>query len=63
MVIPVGDLSPRGTGMRKKCPPQAFVWIPMGIFFRRGDMDVFLDGKFPLPSLTRSDKELKTMAT
>jgi hypothetical protein len=39
MGIPVGDLSPRGTGMGKKCSPQAFVEIPTGKFFRRGDGD------------------------
>jgi hypothetical protein len=37
MGIPDGDLSPRGTGMGKKCPPQSFVGIPTGEFFRRGD--------------------------
>jgi hypothetical protein len=50
MGIPVGDLSPRGTGMRKKCSPQAFVGIPAGKFFRRGDGDgeLFPGGEFPV---------------
>jgi hypothetical protein len=37
MGIPDGDLSPRGTGMGKKYPPQAFVGIPAGKFFCHGD--------------------------
>ena len=50
MGIPVGDLSPRGTGMGKKCSPQAFVEIPAGKFFRRGDGDgePKPDGEFPV---------------
>jgi hypothetical protein len=50
MGIPVGDLSPRGTGMGKKCHPQAFVGIPAGKFFRRGDGDgeLFPGGEFPV---------------
>ena len=46
--ISVGDLSPRGTEMRKKCSPQAFVRIPVGFFIYRGDGDgeLFLDGEF-----------------
>jgi hypothetical protein len=50
MGIPDGDLSPRGTGMGKKCPPQAFVGIPAGKFFRRGDGfgELKLDGEFPV---------------
>jgi hypothetical protein len=50
MGIPVGDLSPRGTGMGKKCSPQAFVGIPAGKFFRRGDGDgeLFPGGEFPV---------------
>jgi hypothetical protein len=55
MGIPVGDLSPRGTGMRKKCSPQAFVGIPVGKFFRRGDGDgeLFPTGNCPvaIPSI------------
>jgi hypothetical protein len=49
MRIPVGDLSSRGTGMGKKCSPQAFVGIPVGKNFRRGDGDgeLFPGGKFP----------------
>jgi hypothetical protein len=48
--IPDGDLSPRVTGMRKKCPPQAFVGIPAGKFFRHGDGDgePKPDGEFPV---------------
>jgi hypothetical protein len=48
--IPDGDLSPRVTGMGKKCPPQAFVGIPAGKFFRRGDGDgkPKPDGEFPV---------------
>jgi hypothetical protein len=48
--IPDGDLSPRVTGMGKKCPPQAFVRIPAGKFFRRGDGDgePKPDGEFPV---------------
>jgi hypothetical protein len=36
--------------MRKKCSPQAFVGIPAGKFFRRGDEDgeLFPGGKFPV---------------
>jgi hypothetical protein len=50
MGIPDGDLSPRGTGMGKKCPPQAFVGIPVGKFFRRGDGfgELKPDGEFPV---------------
>jgi hypothetical protein len=50
MEIPVGDLSPWGTRMRKQCSPQAFVEIPSGKFFRRGDGDgkLFLGGEFPI---------------
>ena len=50
MGIPDGDLSPRGTGMGKKCPPQAFVGIPAGKFFRRGDEfgELKPDGEFPV---------------
>ena len=50
MGIPVGDLSPRGTGMGKKCSPQAFVGIPAGKFFRRGDGfgELKPDGEFPV---------------
>jgi hypothetical protein len=44
------DLSPRGTGMGKKCPPQAFVGIPAGKFFRRGDgfRELKPDREFPV---------------
>jgi hypothetical protein len=50
MGIPDGDLSPRGTGMGKKCPPQAFVGIPAGKFFYRGDGfgELKPDGEFPV---------------
>jgi hypothetical protein len=50
MGIPDGDLSPRGTGMGKKCPPQAFVGIPAGNFFCRGDGfgELKPDGEFPV---------------
>jgi hypothetical protein len=50
MGIPVGDLSPRGTGMEKKCSPQVFVGIHAGKFFRRGDGngELFTDGEFPV---------------
>jgi hypothetical protein len=50
MGIPDGDLSPRGTGMGKKCPPQAFVGIPAGKFFCRGDGfgELKPDGEFPV---------------
>ena len=37
MGIPDEDLSPWVMGMGKKCPPQAFVGISMGKFFRHGD--------------------------
>jgi hypothetical protein len=45
-----GDLSPRGTGMGKKCLPQAFVGIPARKFFRRGDGfgELKPDGEFPV---------------
>jgi hypothetical protein len=48
MEILVGDLSPRGTGMGKKCSPQAFVGILAGKFFRRrdGDRKLFPGGEF-----------------
>jgi hypothetical protein len=50
MGIPDGDLSPWGTGMGKKCPPQTFVGIPAGKFFRRGDGfgELKPDGEFPV---------------
>jgi hypothetical protein len=50
MGIPVGDLSPWGMGMGKKCSLQAFVGIPTGKKFRRGDGDgeLFPDGEFPV---------------
>jgi hypothetical protein len=53
--IPDGYLSPRVTGMGKKCPPQAFVGIPAGKFFRRGDGDgePKPDGEFPVAISTR----------
>jgi hypothetical protein len=55
--IPVGDLFPRGTGMRKKYSPQAFVWIPAEKFFRRGDGDgeLFHGGKFPVAIPRRNE--------
>jgi hypothetical protein len=48
MGISVGDLSPRGTGIGKKCSLQAFVGIPTRKFFRRGDGDgeLFPGGEF-----------------
>jgi hypothetical protein len=54
MWIPDGDLSPRGTGIEKKCPPQAFVGIPAGKFFYREDgfEELKPDGEFPVPSLS-----------
>jgi hypothetical protein len=53
MGIPDRDLSPRGPGMGKKCPPQAFVGIPARNFFRHGDRfgELKSDGNSPLPSL------------
>jgi hypothetical protein len=50
MGIPDGDLSPRGTGMGKKCSPQAFVGIPAGKFFCHGDGfgELKPDGEFPV---------------
>jgi hypothetical protein len=50
MGISDGDLSPRGTRMGKKCPPQAFVGIPAGKFFGRGDGfgELKPDGEFPV---------------
>jgi hypothetical protein len=50
MGIPVGDLSSWGMGMLKKCSPQAFMGIPAGMFFHRGDRDgeLFPDGEFPI---------------
>jgi hypothetical protein len=53
MGIPVGDLSPRGTGMGKKYSPQAFVGIPAGKFFVAGTgMGSYSPaGNSPLPSL------------
>jgi hypothetical protein len=56
MGIPVGDLSPRRTGIGKKCSPQAFVGIPTGKFFRRGDGDgeLFPGGEFPVAIPTGS---------
>ena len=57
MGIPDGDLSPRGTGMGKKCPPQAFVGIPAGKFFRRGDGfgELKPDGEFPVAIPSRDE--------
>jgi hypothetical protein len=61
MGIPDGDLSPRGTGMGKKCPPQAFVGIPAGKFFRRGDGfgELKYDGEFPvaIPTIEAMNRE------
>jgi hypothetical protein len=59
MGISVGDLSPRGMGMRKKYPPQMFVGILAGKFFRRGDRfgELKPDGEFPLPSLKRKKRD------
>jgi hypothetical protein len=50
MGIPDGDLSLRGTGIEKTCPPQAFVGIPTGKFFCRGDGfgELKPDGEFPV---------------
>jgi hypothetical protein len=50
MEIPDEDLSPRGMRIGKKCPPQAFVGIPAGKFFRRGDGfgELKPDGEFPV---------------
>jgi hypothetical protein len=78
MGIPDGDLSPRGTGMGKKCPPQAFVGIPAGKFFCRGDGfgELKPDGEFPVaiprrdttqrhpgtPSTTHKSEELGLLA-
>jgi hypothetical protein len=58
MGIPDGDLSPRGTGMGKKCPPQAFVGIPAGNFFCRGDGfgELKPDGEFPVAIPRHDDK-------
>jgi hypothetical protein len=36
---PRWNLSPRGMGMGKKCPPQPFVGISVGVFLRREDGD------------------------
>jgi hypothetical protein len=62
MRIPDGDLSSRGTGMGKKCPPQAFVGIPAGKFFRHGDGfgELKPDGEFPvaIPTRTAKNKQL-----
>jgi hypothetical protein len=64
MGIPVGDLSPRGTGMGKKCSPQAFVGIPAGKFFRRGDGDgeLFPGGEFPV-AIPRHDGGWRRVST
>jgi hypothetical protein len=48
MGILVGDLSPWGMGMGKKCSSQAFMGIPVGIFFRRGDGELFPGGEFSI---------------
>jgi hypothetical protein len=63
MGIPVGDLSPRGTGMGKKCSPQAFVGIPAGKFFRRGDGygELFPGGEFPVAIPSVADGEAPTV--
>jgi hypothetical protein len=54
--IPDGDLSPRGTGMGKKCPPQEFVGIPAGEFFCRGDGygETKPDGEIPVAIPSRN---------
>jgi hypothetical protein len=58
MKIPDGDLSPRGTGMEKKCPPQEFMGIPAGIFFvaGMGTGSQNPTGISPLPSLPERDR-------
>jgi hypothetical protein len=60
MGIPDGDLSPRGTETGNKCPPQAFVGIPAGKFFRCGDEfgELKPDGEFPvaIPTYTQRDR-------
>jgi hypothetical protein len=59
--IPDGDLSPRVTGMGKKCPPQTFVGIPAGKFFHRGDGDgkPKSDGEFPVAISIRNEADSK----
>jgi hypothetical protein len=49
-VDPVRDLSPRGTGMGKKCPPQAFMGMPTGKNLRRRDEygKLLPNGEFPI---------------
>jgi hypothetical protein len=42
---------PAGMGIGKKYSPQAFVGIPAGKNFRRGDEELFPAGNSPLPSL------------
>jgi hypothetical protein len=48
--IPIGDLSPQGTKMGKKCSLQAFMRIPTDKFFLHGDGDgeLFSDRDFPV---------------
>jgi hypothetical protein len=50
IIILIGDLSPRRTGIEKKCSPQAFVGISAGNFFRSGDGDgeAFSNREFPI---------------
>lgn len=59
--IPTGDLSLREIEMEKKCLPQAFVGIPMGIFFYHGDGDgeLFPDGEFPVAIPSRKQERLR----
>jgi hypothetical protein len=47
---PYWGFIPRGTGMGKKYPPQAFVGIPAGKFFsrRNGYEKLFRDNEFPI---------------
>jgi hypothetical protein len=65
MGIPDGDLSPRGTGMGKKCPLQAFVGIPAGKFFCHGDGfgELKPDGEFPVSIPTPAWSDLILYST
>jgi hypothetical protein len=58
MGIPVGDLSPQGMGMRKKCSSKAFMGILAGKFFivGTGMGSYSLAGNSPLPSLQKGPR-------
>jgi hypothetical protein len=60
MGIPVGDLSSQGTGMEKKCFPQAFVGIPVIFFIMGTGMESYSPAaNSPLPSVAQQRSEVR----